>query len=206
MTFNIKSILEFLNPAAENSGPTAIIGLGNPGKKYQDTRHNIGFMAIDKLIKSWNIQESFQLRKKKCEHLKTSFHRKNIILIKPLTFMNLSGQAVQWAQANYRLRIENMIVIYDDYDLPLGQIRIRKKGSGGSHNGMNSIVERIGENFPRIRIGIHGNGNEAKLHDYVLGKFEENEQIKVQEALDIIPDILQTILFDGIDRAMNRFN
>lgn len=191
-----------------------IIGLGNPGTKYKNTRHNIGFMAVDYLsgansIKCSNLDFNSQWgRGIICE--------REVILAKPQTFMNLSGKAVKALSDFFHKESEDIIVIYDDIDLELGTIRIRAKGSSGGHRGMESIIEQLGtKNFPRIRLGIgrpiderqetRGKGQED-VADYVLSPFNSEEKTVLKQTLDKTKDAIDIILKDGIEKAMNRFN
>lgn len=191
-----------------------IIGLGNPGTKYKNTRHNIGFMAVDYLsgansIKCSNLDFNSQWgRGIICE--------REVILAKPQTFMNLSGRAVKALSGFFHKESEDVIVIYDDIDLDLGAIKIRAKGSSGGHRGIESIIEQLGtKNFPRIRLGIGRPGDERQgargkrqedVADYVLSPFNSEEKTVLKQILDKTKDAIDVILKDGIERAMNRFN
>ncbi|MEK6540442.1 MAG: aminoacyl-tRNA hydrolase [Deltaproteobacteria bacterium] len=192
-----------------------IIGLGNPGTKYKNTRHNIGFMAVDYLsgansIKCSNLDFNSQWgRGIICE--------REVILAKPQTFMNLSGKAVKALSGFFHKESEDIIVIYDDIDLDLGAIRIRAKGSSGGHRGMESIIEQLGtKNFPRIRLGIgrprderqeaRGKRSEVDVAEYVLSPFSKEEKATLKQVLEMIKDAVDIIVKDGIEKAMNRFN
>ncbi len=181
----------------------AIIGLGNPGKEYEHTRHNVGFMAIDQLAKEWNSGR-FKTQKSICEHVLLHQSETSIVLVKPLTFMNQSGQALNWIQQFYKPL--DIVVIYDDVALPLGTVRIRKKGSSGGHNGLKSIIEHIGQEFARIRIGIATDHPISSLHDYVLALFSREDLVLLEPCLKQIPAVLETLLSHGVEQAMNRHN
>lgn len=183
--------------------PLAIIGLGNPGKEYEHTRHNAGFMAIDQLAKDWH-KEHFKIRKSVCEHALIHRNGLSLLLAKPLTFMNQSGQAVSWIQQFYKP--SGIVVIYDDIALPLGSIRIRKKGSAGGHNGIKSIIEHIGQEFIRIRIGIASPHPVSSLHDYVLAPFSREDRVLLEPCLKQIPAVVETLITQGVDHAMNCYN
>src|SRR3972149_3677923 len=187
-----------------------IVGLGNPGTKYKNTRHNIGFMAVDYLsgansIKCSNLDFNSQWgRGIICE--------REVILAKPQTFMNLSGKAVKVLSGFFHKESEDIIVIYDDIDLDLGAIRIRAKGSSGGHRGIESIIEQLGtKNFPRIRLGIGRPKDKTQdqtgdVADYVLSPFNSEEKTVLKQILDKTKDAIDVILKDGIEKAMNRFN
>jgi PTH1 family peptidyl-tRNA hydrolase len=181
-----------------------VVGLGNPGREYEGTRHNVGFMVIDVLSKMLGIEVS----RLKFKSLMGEGHFKGekLVLLKPQTFMNLSGEALYDAVNFYKLPLENVIVIYDDKDLDVGKIRIRRKGSSGGHNGMNSIIYLLGsEDFPRIRIGI-GRPEQGDLVAHVLGKFNENEKKVIEEAVKKAAEAVIDIIENGIEHAMSRFN
>ena len=183
-----------------------IVGLGNPGKEYGGTRHNIGFDVIELLAGQENI--SVAEKKHKALIGKGVVAGQRCILAKPQTFMNLSGESVRALLDYYKAdEKEELIVISDDVSLDVGQIRIRKKGSAGGHNGMKSIIAHLGtEEFNRVRIGI---GNKPKgwdLADYVLGHFEEEDRDKVEEGVIHACEAVELILKDGISAAMNQYN
>lgn len=187
-----------------------IVGLGNPGDQYQKTRHNVGFMALDQLAEKLGADDFKPEKKFNAEITSADFHREKIILAKPTTFMNLSGEAVQNMSQFYKIEPENILVVYDDVDLPLGQIRIRKSGSPGTHNGMKSIVQFIGSDFPRIRIGIESRGDTApqqqETSSFVLSPFLKGEEDTLTQALAKTIQSIESIIDDGIDTAMNTYN
>ena len=176
-----------------------IVGLGNPGKKYEKTRHNMGFLAIDKLAEKHDIKVN------KLKH--KALIGQKALLVKPQTYMNLSGESVREIVSYYDIDLEDLIVIYDDFDLEIGTIRIRKKGSAGSHNGMKSIIGQIqSKDFPRIRIGIGKSGGGAEWKDFVLGKTSKQDEKLIEDAVDRAADAVGCILEKGIDKAMNEYN
>lgn len=181
-----------------------IAGLGNPGRKYENTRHNMGFMALDVLADSYNII----INKSKHKAL-TGTGRiagKKVLLVKPQTFMNLSGESLREIVRYYDIAPENLIVIYDDMDTDQGALRIRKKGSAGSHNGMKSIIAGVGsDQFPRIRIGI-GKNDKADWKDYVLSGIRGEDAQVLEKSIKNAAAAAACIVEDGIDSAMNRYN
>lgn len=182
-----------------------IIGLGNPEEEYSKTRHNMGFNTINKLTQKYNIK----ITKNKYEGLYETgeIEGQRVILIKPQTYMNLSGNCVKQFVDFYKVEKENILVIYDDMDIEPGTIKIRKKGSAGGHNGMKSIIQMLGtEEFPRIRIGIgrpEHNGDEI---NYVIGAIPKEEIPKLEEGTEKAKEAIIEILKNGIDKAMNKFN
>ncbi len=181
-----------------------IVGLGNPGKKYDATRHNVGFGTIDLLAKRNNIDVK-QL-KHKALYGKGYIDEKKVMLVKPRTFMNLSGQSILDIVQFYKIDTKNIIVVYDDVDIELGSIRIREKGSAGSHNGMKSIIYQIQtDRFPRVRIGI-GKPEFGDLTDYVLSRFQEDEIPIILESIEKAASACEAIVTDGVLLAMNKYN
>ena len=191
-----------------------IVGLGNPGIKYKNTRHNVGFMAVAYLAEANSIR--FNKSDFKSQWGKGVIHGKVVILSKPQTFMNLSGKAVKVLADFFRIEPKDILVIYDDIDLELGAIRIRLGGGSGGHRGMQSIIEYLGTNdFPRIRLGIGRPKNEAEglrlkaegdVADYVLSPFNSEEKGMLKQMLDRAKEAVEVVLKDGIEKAMNRFN
>lgn len=183
-----------------------IVGLGNPGKKYENTRHNAGFIAIDALASKYGISISEKKHKALCG---TGIIEGNkVLLVKPETYMNLSGESVRSVMDFYKLDPEeDMLVIYDDISLAPGNIRIRKKGSAGGHNGIKSLIAHTGtQNFMRIKVGVGEKPSGWDLADYVLGHFSEDDNTKLKETM---PDIIQAavLMIQGdVDKAMNDFN
>ena len=183
-----------------------IAGLGNPGKKYEKTRHNMGFDTIDELIDRHRIPQGGIAHK--AMYGKGMIAGEKVLAVKPLTYMNLSGESLRECVNYYKLDPETqMIVIYDDIDLEPGQIRIRKKGSAGGHNGIKSIIAQLGtQNFYRIKVGVGAKPKGWDLADYVLGRFSSDERIAVDKAIKEAADAVEMILKDGIEAAMNHYN
>ena len=182
-----------------------IAGLGNPGNEYKNTRHNVGFMFLDALCDSWKI--SNWREKDNGLIAETFYENEKIILIKPLTFMNESGRAIAPVLNFYKLDASDLIVVHDDMDIPVGTIRIRKKGSSAGHKGINSILSCLGdENFTRFRIGIGRPKENFTVINHVLSNFSDEEREKINEAIkSLIPAIECVIKYDA-DMAMNKFN
>ena len=183
-----------------------IVGLGNPGEKYDNTRHNCGFLTIDALAKKHNLD--FQESKQKALVAKGVINGEKVILAKPLTFMNLSGESVRALTDYYKVDYESeVIIVYDDISLPVGNLRIRKKGSAGGHNGIKSIISHLGsDNFIRIKVGVGEKPKGYDLADYVLGHFSSEEQVMMQEAFNKGAEAVETIMESGPDKAMNKYN
>lgn len=182
-----------------------ICGLGNPGKKYENTRHNLGFLTIDRIAESLSVK----IGRSKFNALtgETRIAGEKVLLVKPQTYMNLSGEAVRDIVRFYKVPVENLIVIYDDFDLPLGTLRIRKFGSAGTHNGMRSVIYQLNsDRFPRIRIGIGEENRARDLVDFVIGGFSKESASIARESVIRAAEAAVSILEDGIDKAMNRFN
>ncbi len=183
-----------------------IAGLGNPTPKYFQTRHNAGFLALDSFAEKEGIafsKHAFQALVGKGKIL-----QKNCLLIKPSTFMNLSGEAVEAARRYYKVPVKQVIILYDDIDIPFGKIRIRKKGSAGGHNGIKSIIEQTGsEEFARIRIGIgKPPKNTYSLTDWVLGKFSEEELTSLSEKWEEVQKALLLMIQGQTEQAMSQYN
>lgn len=183
-----------------------IVGLGNPGKKYEGTRHNIGFDVIDALAERYNINMNEKKHRALCGT--GVILGAKVILAKPLTYMNLSGESAAEIINYYKLDPEaEMLVIFDDVSLVPGQIRVRKKGSAGGHNGIKSIIARTGtQNFMRIKVGVGEKPKDWDLADYVLGRFAKEERALVDAAVEDAAAAAGLILQGEIDRAMNDFN
>ena len=183
-----------------------IAGLGNPGRQYEKTRHNMGFDTIDELIERHRIPQGGIAHK--AMYGKGMIAGEKVLAVKPLTYMNLSGEAIREYVNYYKMDPETeLIVIYDDIDLDPGQIRIRKKGSAGGHNGIKSIIAQIGtQNFYRIKVGVGAKPKGWDLADYVLGRFSPEERELVDKAICDAADAVEMILKDGIEAAMNHYN
>lgn len=182
-----------------------IAGLGNPTREYEKTRHNVGFDTIDVLADKLNT--SVDEKKFKGLYGKGIIAGEKVILLKPQTFMNLSGESVREAADFYKVDPEHIIVIYDDISLDVGQLRIRKKGSAGGHNGIKNIIAHLGtQEFPRIKVGVGDKPKGMDLADYVLGHFSKEDQAKMDEAFKDAADAAEMILDKGMDAAMNHYN
>ncbi len=181
-----------------------IVGLGNPGKQYDHTRHNIGFITVDYLAGQHHIK--INKIKHKAIVGEGLIKGEKVLLVKPQTFMNLSGQSVREIINYYKIEPDKLIVIYDDVDLETGKIRIRKKGSAGTHNGMRSIIYDIQSDlFPRIRIGV-GRDDRIELSSYVLSKFKKEEIDSIEKAVIDSAKAVEALIEHGIDNAMNEYN
>lgn len=182
-----------------------IVGLGNPEPEYSKTRHNMGFDVINKISKKHNI--TINKSKFKAIYGIGSINEEKVILLKPQTFMNLSGEAIKEFVNFYKINLENIIVIYDDIDTNPGKIRIRKNGGPGTHNGMKSVVQCLNsENFSRIRVGIGSPEFKGDLINYVIGNIKDEDYTKLCEGIELAVQAVEEILKNGIDKAMNKFN
>lgn len=182
-----------------------IVGLGNPGKQYDKTRHNVGFEVIDILAKEYGI--SVTKIKHKALIGEGRIGAEKVLLVKPQTYMNLSGETLIDIYKYYKVDMENIIVIYDDIDLDVGKIRIRKKGSGGTHNGMRSIIKCLGStDFPRVRVGVSKPMPGQDLADFVLSRFRKEESENLAQGLEKSYRAVDTIIRENIDTAMNKYN
>lgn len=182
-----------------------IAGLGNPEAKYNKTRHNIGFRVLDALAERHNIDVSE--RKHRGLFGKGVIGGEKVILVKPQTYMNLSGECIRAAADYYKLEPSHIIVLFDDISLEVGKLRVRKKGSAGGHNGIKSIIAQLGtEDFPRLKFGIGGKPAYMDLADYVLGRFGAADEAAVEDGIERACGAVECILTDGFDMAMNRFN
>lgn len=182
-----------------------IIGLGNPGDKYKYTRHNVGFWVIDRIAKHLNIQ----VEKKEARSLiqSTFWEGKKVILVKPQTYMNLSGQAVMELLNFYHDQIEDLLIIHDDLDLPPGQLRFKNGGGTGGHNGLKSIVQYLNSpDFDRLKIGIGRPGPHLDVKDHVLTTFSQEEKVEIEEVVEKSVEAVREWLAEGINSAMNKFN
>lgn len=181
-----------------------IVGLGNPGSKYENTRHNVGFLAIDEIAKKYQIQVNKLKCKAQTGELRLS---DKVILAKPQTFMNNSGEAVRELVDYYNVDLKDLIIIYDDIDIPFSTIRVKGKGSSGSHNGMRSIVKHLGDDkFPRVRISISQKPDYMDLADFVLSKFTNKEVPIVKKEIQAAAEASLEIVEKGVDSAMNIYN
>ena len=194
------------NNNAELVIPQLIVGLGNPEPKYDKTRHNIGFAALDILAARWQMswQENRRFQGLLAEG---KYLQQKIRLLKPLTYMNRSGQSVRAALDWYKITPESVLVIYDDMDLPLGKLRLRLSGSAGGHNGMRSIISHLNsQNFPRARLGIGKSNAKKESISHVLGKFAPTETAVVREILELSAEAIELSLTRGVTKAMSLYN
>lgn len=183
-----------------------VVGLGNPGREYDKTRHNVGFEVLDELVRrtgailrrGWTVPAWSG---------KAELEGKNVLLIKPSTFMNRSGRAVAAAARKRGLEPADVIVVLDDLELPRGQIRIRKKGGAGGHKGLRSVIEALGtEEFTRVRVGVGPRPASEDLVNHVLARFTAEERREVEKAVEVAADAVAAIVRDGVEKAMNKFN
>lgn len=182
-----------------------VVGLGNPGRQYAKTRHNIGFMVVDKFASIHSL--SFSRKKFNAKIASGSVEGEDVLLVKPQTFMNLSGNAVGSLVRFHKPEFSDLLVVYDDVDLPFGKIRLRPFGGSGGHKGMKSIIANLGvESFPRLRIGIRGTFLYDDLSDYVLGRFTAEERTGLDAILQRACEAMEATLVGSFDEAMNQFN
>lgn len=183
-----------------------IVGLGNPGQKYEHTRHNMGFLTVELLAEQLNVK--LNKVKFKSAYNIVRFAGQKCLVMKPQTYMNLSGESVGEAARFYKIPADHVLVISDDVSLPAGKLRIRGGGSAGGHNGLKNIIQHLGtDRFPRIKVGVGSpRPGEHDMVDWVMGKPMGEDRTAVEDALDRAGDAAKTLITEGIDRAMNRFN
>lgn len=181
-----------------------IVGLGNPGRHYAENRHNLGFMAVDRLARAHAIPMQRVQNQAIVGQGKLGDH--SILLAKPQTYMNLSGNSVASLARFYKLPVSNLLIVYDELDLPLGTLRIREKGGAGGHNGMRSIIQHLSDEFPRLRLGIGRPPGQMPAAAYVLQDFGRDEQASVDDMLDSALGAIESFVRDGIQLAMSRYN
>ena len=200
-------MLKFFNKKKEsNQNIWIIAGLGNPGPEYSDTRHNCGFKVIDKLIekiaKNEKVTQKFKGKYVSCE-----YEENKLILLKPETYMNNSGESVDAIMNWFKVDESHLIVIYDDFDISTGQIRVRPKGSSGTHNGMKSILQYVGtDEFARVRVGIGPKPKEMDIIKFVLGRFSNDESKILEESFSKAAEAVLCIIKKGTEEAMNKYN
>lgn len=183
----------------------AVIGLGNPGREYENTRHNIGFNTVDLLADRNGID--INKIKFKSVYGKGRIGNESVLLLKPQTYMNNSGISVLELYKYYKIPIENILVVVDDIDIDFGAVRIKRKGSAGTHNGLKSIIYHLQRNdFPRIKIGVGSPPPEWDLADFVLSRFQNKEEKTIKESIEVACESIETIIKEDIDKAMNKFN
>jgi PTH1 family peptidyl-tRNA hydrolase len=183
-----------------------VVGLGNPGKEYEQTRHNVGFMVIEEIARRQGVELKkmfwFPARQAKCR-----MGEVEVRLLEPTTYMNRSGRAVWGAMKKWRVVPADTVVVYDDVDLELGAIRVRGKGSGGSHNGMKSLLEWLQTKaFPRVRVGIGPKPADADMIEFVLGRFSDEESLGLEKVVERAADAVESIFSIGTEQTMNTFN
>lgn len=188
-----------------NSAPYLIVGLGNPGRGYQDNRHNIGFQMLNRLAERLGV--SFSRLQSKALVTDSRYQGHKVILAKPQTFMNLSGQSAGPLVNFYKVPLENLLIVYDEVDLPFGTLRLRPFGGSGGHNGMKSLITRLGtEAFPRLRLGVGRPPGRMEAADYVLQDFSKQEQELLPEILEQAGEAALTFVARGIEAAMTQYN
>jgi len=180
----------------------SIVGLGNPGADYSGTRHNVGFEVVDELARRWQVN----LRKWKSIADVAVVPDHDVVLVEPKTYMNDSGRAVSAVMAFYKIDPADVLIVVDEVQLPLGKLRLRPSGSAGGHNGLKSVIEHVGREFPRLRIGVDRGHPDWDLSDRVLSKFPRSEREIVDRAIARAADAVDTFVTDGLHVAMNRFN
>ncbi len=207
--FALESFMEYngkdMNEKAGTGTMKWIVGLGNPGSEYRYTRHNVGFMAVDQLASRWNIE----VTSSKCKALvgEGRIGGKKVALLKPMTYMNLSGESVRAFMDYYKADAAEMLVLYDDLDTPFGQIRLRYQGSPGGHNGIKSIIQHTGSQiFNRVRIGISRPQPGYGIADYVLSNFRKEEEAGLQQMLKSSCDAAEAWLAEPFEKVMAKFN
>ncbi|MGC4080972.1 MAG: aminoacyl-tRNA hydrolase [Vicinamibacterales bacterium] len=180
----------------------AIVGLGNPGSQYAGTRHNVGFEVIDEVARRWNVS----LRPWKSVADVAVVSVRDAVLVEPQTFMNLSGDAVRRILDFHKLEPADVLVVADEVQLPVGRLRVRRSGSAGGHNGLKSIIQHIGAEFPRLRIGVGRGDPTWDLADHVLSRFDRDERDAVADAVNRAADAVELFVEQGVEVVMNRFN
>jgi peptidyl-tRNA hydrolase, PTH1 family len=183
-----------------------MVGLGNPGSEYQRTRHNVGFVVLDRLAESWRVEWSTEKKFRSCLAWREREGRR-VLLCKPQTYMNASGEAVQSVAAFYDVPAERVLVVVDDADLPLGQLRLRPSGSSGGHHGLESVEQHLGtREYARLRVGIGRQDGAREITGHVLGRFGSTEARLVDKVLTVAASQAETWLTAGIQKAMSQFN
>ena len=188
----------------QNEMKYIVAGLGNVGEEYEGTRHNTGFMVVDRLAKSAEARWELSRHAYRTE---IKLKGRTIILLKPTTYMNLSGKAIKYWMMQERVELSRLLVVVDDIALPLGELRMKKQGSGGGHNGLKNIEEMLGSNaYCRLRVGVGNDFARGRQIDYVLGQYSEGELAELSQHLDEAAEMVKTFVLEGADRAMNKFN
>ena len=178
-----------------------VVGLGNPGKEYENTRHNVGFMVLDSFDFSYTLEKKFQ-----AFISKQKIYDEEVLFVKPITFMNLSGLAVQKIVKYYKISLEDILIIQDDMDLKMGTYKLKMNSSSGGHNGIKSIISSLqSENFCRLKIGI-GHDYDISTVDYVLGKFSKKDQQFLEDHYSLFQEIILSFIEEGVQKTMNQYN
>ncbi len=182
----------------------AIVGLGNPGSQYKGTRHNVGFDVIDEIAR----RQAVGFESAPAEALIAKWRRPEeaVLLVKPLTFMNLSGQAIGELARYFKIEVADLIVVVDEVHLPLGKLRARTRGSAGGHNGLKSVIAHLGDEFARLRLGVGRGGDQRNLADHVQSRFEKDEAAEVERMTTRAADAAEMFITSGIEAVMNAFN
>ena len=184
-----------------------VVGLGNPGRQYERTRHNVGFMVLDELARRHGVSFSTGQGDAWTSRMRDTAGSPVAILAKPSTFMNLSGRAVSSLRGYYKIDIPDLLVVTDDVNLPLGRLRARARGSEGGHNGLRSVAEQLGTlEYPRLRVGVGRGDLRRDLADHVLAGFDPDEQIEIGQTVERAADAAEVFIADGIGKVMNTFN
>ena len=199
----LSNLLRFFKKTEIQVDKYLIVGLGNPGAEYEGTRHNTGFMVLDALAKASNIV--FE-DKRYGFVAETSLKGRKMILLKPTTFMNLSGNAVRYWMQKENIDQKRLLVVVDELALPLGTFRLKANGSNGGHNGLGHIQQLIGQQYARLRMGIGNEFNRGGQIDWVLGKYSDEEKQKLQPAIDTAVEVIKSFVLAGIDITMNQYN
>lgn len=201
----LRKLFSMNRAESEDNAPYLIVGLGNPGREYQQNRHNVGFMVIDRLAQ--RLGAGFSRLEQKTLITKTDHQGRRLILAKPQTYMNLSGKAVGALLRYYKVPLENLMVAYDDVDIPFGTLRLRYAGGAGGQKGMKSIIQQLGtQDFPRLRVGIDRPPGRMAAADYVLQDFSKDEVEMLPQITDEAADAILLFVREGLDAAMNQFN
>lgn len=180
-----------------------VVGLGNPGKEYENTRHNIGFMMIDEIVKTYNLTGK---EKMNGLYYELNVKGEKVYLLKPLSYMNLSGEVVRKYVDYFKINIEDILIINDDLDLPIGTHKLREKGSSGGHNGLKNIEQHLNtNNYKRLKIGISNNKN-IDTKDYVLGRFSKEDMNELNNFIKLAPDVLEDFVTLSFTNLMNKYN
>ncbi len=183
----------------------AVCGLGNPGEEYAQTRHNLGFMVVERVALELGARVSRKEAQARTSGIANAWGSQ-VLLFMPQTFMNLSGASVKLIAAKYELDPTEILVVCDDADLPFGRVRVRASGGAGGHRGLESIIAAIGKDFPRLRLGMSNEYRERRIRDFVLDRFTKEEEAALEAFLSTAVDAVHSIVADGLHAAMNRFN